>query len=361
MPSSSNLRAESLPLLPQPAPQPAKRHLPAADSQSDTPSVRRGLFYMLLSAVCHALMNFQVHVAETHFALPPASAIIVRAVVSLSISVSYLHYQSLLPSVVDLPAAQLARLLARGVCGALGGYFIFEALARLEAGVALTLSYASPAITSVLAAVVLGDPFTSTHALALVANFAGVALVSLHAGSAATLATSHPASDALLHLHHTSAATATASNSAQQVHGVLFALAAACASSAVFVLLRRMGLQVHFAASAGAYGAGCALLAPLVTDRAALAAFGRGGWGLALAVGSALAGFAGQSLLARSLQNAPAGPAAVVRSVNVPIIFVLGLVFLRETVGAASLVGVALVLSSVVGTAVWQVRKSESK
>lgn len=299
-------------------------------------------------------MTFQIHVAESLYSFPVSSALIVRAFVSLSLTTLYLWYNRLF-HVTRLPRPLLLRLVLRGLLGALSGLCIFSALARLPAGVAVTIFYASPAITAVLAAIFLGDRFTPVHGVVLVVNFLGIALVSQQPSPSSSAAT----------------ALASSAGGERAIAGILFALAGAFCAAAVFVLVKRMGLQVHFVMNAGSYGFGCLLLAPCLALATSVEGRGGGGGGhgvgtlhalvsngrgLLLAVGSALAGFGSQTMLARGLQNAPAGPAVVVRSLNVPVVFFLGLAFMGETVGLNGMLGVALVIGSICFTGLWQLR-----
>lgn len=76
--------------------------------------------------------------------------------------------------------------------------------------------------------------------------------------------------------------------------------------------------------------------------------------GSVLAVGSAIAAFFGQCFLSVGFTHCPAGPAAILRNLDVPLAYLQGMILLHETPNWFSSVGSCLV---VLGTLVVGVRK----
>lgn len=290
-----------------------------------------GYAFMVLSAFFHALMSFFIRVAESSYGYPSVSCIIVRACTSISLSLIYLGVHRLFHT-LSLPAKHFALLSLRGLFGAATGVCTFYSLQYLPVGIAITILYASPAITSVLAAIVLRDPFTLSQFVTLVINFTGVTLTSR--GSY----TDHAIANQFVLI------------------GVAYAFGAAFCASAVFILVRLMGLRVHFILGCLFYGVGCVLLACVLGTRADVAAILHNHKGTLYATLSGFAGFGSQTMLTRALQIIHPGPAAVVRSLNVPISFTLGLVFLSEKPSLVSALGISLVLVSIASVA-WQKRR----
>lgn len=302
---------------------------PSSSSPSPQPltttSHAFGYTLMAASSLCHALMTFLVHIAEINYSFPSASAVVIRACTSLTLSTIYLLCDSdARSSFVTLTPRTASLLALRGFFGGLSALLSFAALARLPVGTAITLFYASPALTAIASSFILHDhPLTLPLLLTILVNFLGVALVSSGGTSILTTGIGH-------------------------VDGVLCALGMACCSTAVFISQRAMGLRVHFVLGVFAYGLGCAMLAGMCAKWDDVLEVVYNHKGALFALGSGLAGFGSQCFLNRGLQHAPAGPAIVVRSMNVPGTFVLGLVFLGEKVTLAAVGGVALVLGSVV-------------
>lgn len=177
------------------------------------------------------------------------------------------------------------------------------------------------------------------HAVNLVTNFLGVALV---AGVISD------------------GATASSGMGMQSPLGVMYGLGSAVASSVTVLMLRRLGSHgLHPVASTFAYGVGCiVVLLVIATPPDAVALVKGNHLGLLCAMLSSVAGFTGQTFLAWGLRYVPAGSAAVVRSLNVPVAFALGLAVFGETVAPTEIVGVFFIVGSVVVVGVMQVMKS---
>lgn len=287
----------------------------------DSKTQARGYFFMCCSAVCHALMTFFIRVAESRYSYPSLSAIILRSIVLITMSSLYLTAHGLLHKLF-LSKKLLTLISLRGLFAAISGLCTFFALRYLPVGIVMTVLYASPAITSVLAAVFLQDPFTVPHLLTIVLNFSGILLTS-------------------------QGSYASQENSRQALLGIGFALISAMSASMVFILVRKMGLRVHFILSCLFSGFGYVLVSFALASHTDLIAIVNNRPGTIFALLSAIAGFGSQSMLTRGVQLVSPGPAAVVRSLNVPLTFLLGLVFLSERPSAFSLMGVSLVLLSV--------------
>lgn len=301
-----------------------------SDTSSPTANPALGYALMVASSVCHAVMTFFVHLAEVKTDLPPPSALVIRACTSLTLSTTYILLNRRAVGAVQWTRRKAILLALRGLAGGPSAWLSFEALARLPVGTAMTIFYASPALTAITSAVLLRDhPLTLELMLTIAANFTGIALVSDPTTQGAHLA------------------------------GVLCALGMALMSTAVFVLQRAMGLGVHFVLGVFAYSWGCAFIAACVARSEDISQVFTNRQGALFALCSGIAGFGSQSFLNKGLQHAPAGPAIVVRSLNVPLTFVLGLVFLGERPSLMSLGGVAIVLGSVVAIGFQKLRSRQ--
>lgn len=293
-----------------------------------------GYLYMLCSAVCHSFMTFFIRVAESKYAYPSICALMIRSCTSIGLSLLYLSVHGLFHALV-LPMKQLTLLGLRGVAGALTGYFTFLALSYLNVGTTITILYASPAITSVLSTVFLGDPFTFLHAITLALNFTGIVLVS-HEPSTPFFTPELPSA------------------------GVLYAIIAAIFTSIVFLLARVMGFRVHFVLGVLSYGISSAVISIILGSREDVSTVFSNDMGTVFALLSGCAGFGSQSMLNRALQRVSPGPGAVVRSINVPLTFTLGLLFLNEHISVVCLTGVILVLTSI-GSVAWRKHRDDQR
>lgn len=296
-----------------------RKHLGTEDRNAQNPL--KGYDSMAMSAVCQAGMMFFVHVAESVFGLPSTSALIVRAVVSSLIALIYLYVNNLF-HIFKLPASHLFSLGIVGFLSSVSIYCTLIALERLPVGTVVTVVYSSPAITSVLAAVFLHDAFTFSHVLILATNFIGIALVS----QPSTVNSSSPESFLI---------------------GIAYALAGALSVSVVYVVLRALGHSTHFVLGSVALSVGLVVFSLIFGTVDSVKAIRTNVPGTLFSTISSTCGFGSQVLLNRGLQDAPAGPGVVVRSLNVPISFLLGLIFLHESPNFTGLLGISLVLCSI--------------
>lgn len=300
---------------------PLLQHASYHEENPNLSNAFQGYYSMAISAVCQAGMAFFAHLAETSYGFPSNSALIARAVVSSIMSLVYLYINNLF-YIFCAPAAQLFGLGIVGLLSSITIYCTLLALERLPVGTVVTVVYSSPAITSVLSAIFLKDAFTISHALILATNFLGIALVS-------------------------QPSTVDSATPGTFLVGIAFSLAAALSVSVVYTVLRALGHSTHFVSGSVALSVGLVVFSFIFGNREALDAFRTNTHGAFFVTISGMCGFGSQVMLGRGLQNAPAGPAAVVRSLNVPISFILGLVFLHEVTNSMGLLGIMLVLSSI--------------
>lgn len=299
----------------------------AQDEVADGKALSRGYFFMCCSALYQTLMSFFIRVAESAYDYPSLSAILIRAFVLTIFSIVYLSINGLFHEL--LLSRKLFTLLSlRGLFSALAGLFLFHALRYLPVGITMTVLYAYPAITSILAALFLQDPFTLPQLLTVALNFFGVALTS-------------------------QGSYAFRENKDLALLGIVLALLSAVSGAIVFITVRAMGLRVHFVLGCLFSGIFYFPIFFFLGTHADVVAIFKNPTGTLFAILSGMAGFGSQVMLTRGLQLVSPGPAAVVRSLNVPMSLLLGLVFLSEKPSALSLVGIMLVLLSVASVA-WQ-------
>jgi len=125
---------------------------------------------MLVAAVCFSLMSLLVKLGGR--TLPAMQLVLARVVVTLVLSALALRHAGV------SPLGKNRRLLAlRGVLGtgALCGFYY--ALTRLPLGDATAIQYTSPALTGILAALVLGEGFRRSDGFGALLALLGVALV----------------------------------------------------------------------------------------------------------------------------------------------------------------------------------------
>lgn len=320
--------SEKDPLLPQTTQQVDAATTPAPSSDL------HGYFLMCLSTIGFSGSSFFTHIAEHTYSFPATSSACIRGTVHTLFATVYLI--SFLPVRAlfsRLTPHQRRTLIFRGFVGAIDVCFLLMALRLLPVGDAVTIFFCSPVITMLMSHYVLSEPFSRLELLAGIICFSGVALIS-RPGSGPVIDTT----DRLL--------------------GSFCAFAAAVLSSMVFVAVRSMGTGVHFMVSVLSLSVATILVSAGLGGALSPAGLVRMKEGALAALGAALFSFSGQCFLNKALQLCRAGPGTLIRNLDVPITYLLGLLFLGEKPSWFSLVGSCLVLTGTLMIGVLQLLRS---
>lgn len=229
----------------------------------------------------------------------------------------------------------LLQMVLRAFSGVSAGMLTILSVSLLPIGVAMTLVFISPTLTALLSAVLFGEPLTLVHLLNLVANIVGISLVTDLFSDRDTPTLS--------------------------LLGIFSALGGAACMTVVALTLRRLGtlgippMVMTFPIGIGYLTASMFLVRP--PDVQML--FTRDWRGLICNILNAVLAFMAQTFLAMALRDAPAGPAVVVRSLTVPISFLLGLLVLGEKFTTTEMVGVLMIVVSVTVVGVMQSKDAE--
>jgi len=126
-------------------------------------------WYMLLSAFAFALMAVCVKIASTTYYIPVLEIVAARAIVSVLISFADIKRKNISPWGNNKPL-----LIARGVVGALALIFVYYALTTLPLAEATILQYLHPAITAILALVILKEQIQRSTIACIVLGLLGL-------------------------------------------------------------------------------------------------------------------------------------------------------------------------------------------
>jgi drug/metabolite transporter (DMT)-like permease len=271
----------------------------------------RGFLYMAQSALAFAAMGAFAKGAGMR--LPVAELVLARGLVSLVLSLVALRRAG-----VDPVGHRPARLLGRGVIGALGLASLFSALARLPLAEATVIQYLHPVFTAVLAALLLRER-----------TGAGLAL-SIALGAAGVLAVARPA-----------ALFGGAAASLDPI-GLAAAVAGAFLSACAYVAVRHLSATEHPVVIVS-YFAWVAVLGSLPF---ALQGFvWPQGVEWVLLVGVGVAAQVGQVAMTHGLRVLPAARATALSYLQVVFAAVLGAIFFGERPGAWTVLGALAILS----------------
>ena len=279
----------------------------------DAGSGARGALWMLGSALGFSVMSLLVKVASASF--PTMELVFARSAFMAVLTFTALRLDGASPLGNDRRT-----LFARGAVGATALSLFYFGIGRLPLGDAVTIQYTAPVWTALTAALILGEKVRPVVALGALVSMAGVVLVarpSVLFGEGLAL---DPA-------------------------GVGAVAAAAVLSGLAYTFVRKLRRTdrpmaiIFYLSWIGMVGA-----LPFVF---------LGGWAMPtgpqwlLLLGIGLATHAGQVGLTKGMQTLEAGTASAIGYVQVVLAFVWGAVFLGDAVDTLSVVGAALVVSSV--------------
>jgi len=275
-----------------------------------------GLRYMAYGAFWFSVMSLLVKAAGAR--LPTIEVVLVRAVVTLVLSVALLRRARVPPW-----GTRRRRLALRGLLGFGGLVCFYYGLTHLPIADATVLQYTNPVFTALLAAVALKERLTRRELAATLASFAGVVLVARPFGLGGA-------------------------TTALPLVPVLVALLGATFSAAAYVTVRSMGRAEHPLVVVFYF--------PLVSVPLALPAVipvwvwpTPVEWALLVAVGVATQ--IAQVYLTRGLQLEPAGRATAVAYLQVLFAALWGVLFFGEVPGPWTLAGALLVVAGTLALA----------
>lgn len=245
-------------------------------------------------------------------------------------------------SLSKLKPSHYVAILIRGIIGTINVLLLYKAFSLSPVGPADSAYFVTPAFTLVLAAIFLRERFGLPDAFLAFGSIIGVVMISLPA-----LFTSESLHDSLV--------GPEGSHELRHMLGVLSALFAAFFNAIGMVLTRSYMQHIHFLYFVFAYGV-CGLIVTALMGHAT------NPWHLYQlypnAVISAITvGFCAstaQLLLHWSLFFVPAGRTALVRNCEVPLVYLLGVIFLAETPAFIPFLGSVIVVASAVAIGVRQ-------
>ena len=217
-----------------------------------------------------------------------------------------------------IPLRSVPLFAPLGLCQAVNFVAFFQAVARLEVGVAVSLFYVYPVLATVLAWAALREPFSLQRGLALASAAAGALLVSGLGQGTGSLS----------------------------LAGIAWCLLAAT-SYAAYVLLMKVSVRGHPPARVLACSlafTGLLLLVQPLGSRSLLTPHPIRAWGVIalLALGPTLLGY---SLFAAALKRIDLGTASILSTLEPGLASLLAFAVLGERLGSLQIVGLVLIVS----------------
>lgn len=309
---------------------------PLLPSSSITPAIKNqellGLSLTTLSAFLFSIMSVMVKGSANTFS--SSHLVFHRSLIQLGLSLVTCKFKNV--NAVG-PREIRGLLIGRGLFGAISLFLYFFTLTNMNLGDGTSLFFIAPALTSVLAYLVLGEPFARVDAMAAGSCLIGVLLVSRPSfifGS--TGGSSYP-----LPIWIPS----------------LAAIIGACASSVAYLFVRRIGKRVDAVVNVGYFG----LISTILSGTVLVITEGPQAFLHSYTVETAISqlsigilAFLAQFCVNRGLQLVHAGPGTVMRNLDILFAFIWGVNLFHEPVQLTSIIGASLIGGATAMVAIWK-------
>lgn len=234
--------------------------------------------------------------------------------------------------VFTVPTNLLPLVVFRGIFGSTSYAITYKALSLAPIGIVTSIFFLNPISTTILSSFVLKEKISFTEGFAASLSVVGASLVA------------NPTMDVPTKL------------SPSYLTGISLAFLSAMTVSAAFVSIRALGRRVHFMVNVLSFAVGGTILGILLGGTR-LTGTTKGLW---MTVFGCVLGFFGQCFLNLGFQYARASTGSLLRNIDVPLAYILGLIFLGEVPHLVSVLGSGLVLVGTIIVALGAMKKKES-
>jgi drug/metabolite transporter (DMT)-like permease len=233
-------------------------------------------------------------------------------------------------------------LIARGAFGSIGLALYFFTLINMELGDGTTIFFTGPAITAIAAHFFLGEPLFTSDMISVGVCLLGVVLVARPGFlfGANALFSEYPYPTWI---------------------PALAAFGGAISSAGAYCVVRLVGGRVHFMVHVFYFGLVSTIGSGLVlifTNQMLFHDLTFYKVGLLISVG--LLAFIAQCFLNAGLQMANAGPASLMRTLDIFFAFIFGVVFFGEVPMTTSVIGASLIAASTASVALYKYYRNKS-
>ena len=292
--------------------------------------------YILMAASCigFSMMTFFFHIAETTFHFPARYTVFIRGFTHTILACLYIaSYLNIRETITALTPRQRKLLVFRGFIGAFGVFSMVLSLKYLPMGDAISLFFINPVITLILSNLVLSEPLTALDCIAALVSFVGVVLIS------------RPDGDLVSQLSVT-----------HRLVGSICSIMAAFSAAIAYVTIRSLGTSLHYMLNVLALAFATMIISIPLGGFTPPEAIMQNKWGSFYVILGSLAGFTGQSSLNKGLQYCRVGPGILIRNLDLPLAYLLGMLFLDESPTPLRLLGSGMVLCMAIMIGVRKIR-----
>lgn len=287
-----------------------------------------GYSAMVFAALSFSAAAVLLRTSEKMYNMPSDSALFLAFSSSTITILTYATFITGIRTVLSVTPYQSIFVGIRAITGTISAWLFVKAAGLAPIGDVSAAYNVCPAMTIVFAAIILRERIRFTHALSIILSLFGVFLITRPVSSSTNMMMFQ--------------------NNAAHMKGTLLAVASGTCAALSYVSLRHLREQIHYLTPAFFFLPTCTLFAFIVGGVPSYSQFQSYGMGSVAILLSGVFTTVGQVLLSIGLQRCPAGPAIIIRNLEVPLEYVIALLFLNEVPTTLRIFAACLIVSSTV-------------
>lgn len=306
-----------------------------------------GYMFILFTCLLFSVNVISMRTVTSIYGVPSDTVLFIMSIVMTTLSVIYLLINGKVRrSMFQLSKAHLLRTVVRGIVGSVNTLLLYISIRLIPAGQADAAYFATPAFTLLFAAASLRERVRRADVFLACGSFLGILMICSPAFSSKMAPMTANNVD-------------VQSQRVMRVLGVLSALGSALFNAAGFVITRSVSHHVHFMHLVFALSVCCFILTSLVGGSVnPVTLHETNPHGLFLSIFCGIVVFLAQTFMHVGLKFVPAGRGSLVRNCEVPLVNILGILFLGETPTLMPLLGAIVVVASSVAIGVRELKRN---
>lgn len=263
-----------------------------------------GYFLILLSCLFYAVLWTAVRYVTSYRGIAVSALVFLRGFIQVVLGLIWTFTLLDYKKVLIMQPSLLRLVILRGVLGSMAMATHFTAIRLIPIGIATTLFFTNPIITIFLSNLTLGERVGKREIIATVLSFTGVVFV---AGPWDRL-----------------------SSTKLNWVGLILALLGAALASGAYTAMRSVAPQVSFMSNVLSLGVCATMVGVILSGTSIQSELSRDSKGTIFAVIGCIAGFLGQCCVSEAYRYCRAGTGALMRNLDLPLVYLCGLFILDE-------------------------------
>lgn len=295
-----------------------------SSSDNDSYSIALGYLAMVVAATCFGLTSFMLRVVEKVYHMPSNQSFFINFFVAWLTLVPYIIFRIGISRVALLTKSQYFFISLRAIFGTTSGIFFVYAVRLAPVGDVAAAYNVCPAVTLILAAIFLKERIRRIDLFSLCLSAIGIYFITrVPSGSSEGF-------------------------SRMYLLGITLAAFSGSMAASAYITIRHLKSEIHCFTPPFFFFITASLVGVLIGGVPTYAEFLGYGYGALIVVLSGVFQGVAQVFLSIGLQRCSAGPAILIRNLEVPFEYIMGVIFLSESPTLLQLFAAFLILTSTI-------------